>query len=138
MLFRSTSSAFTVIAEPAATSLSPSSLGQGASSRAVVVSGSGFQDGVTAAFSGTGVTVDSVTYTNSTSIILNVSVDAAADLGPRSLSLTNPDAGTATLSSALSVVVKPVATSLSPSSRGQGAASQTVVVSHDLHVFIPP
>ena len=44
-----------------------------------------------AAFSGTGITVNSVTFTNPTSITMNVTVSASATTGTRNLTITNPD-----------------------------------------------
>lgn len=84
-------------------SCSPSTVSQGASNVNVVVtgtsvSGSGFFDPfayyanhIAAAFSGTGITINSVTYNSPTQLTLNISVSASATTGGRSLTVTNPD-----------------------------------------------
>lgn len=94
-----------LIAPPPAdpTSAVPSTLPVGASSENVVVtgtvvSGSGFFDPdvsypnhISASVSGGDVTVNSVTFTDPTTITLNLTVSGAAAVGPRSITVTNPD-----------------------------------------------
>lgn len=94
-----------LIAPPPATpdSAVPPSLPVGASNMNVtvtglVVDGSGFFDPdvsypnhISASVSGGDVAVNSVTYTNPTTITLNVTVSGVAALGPRSITVTNPD-----------------------------------------------
>src|SRR5262249_42098478 len=94
-------------APPPATpaSCSPSSLAQGATANVIVtgtaVSGSGFYDTepgmnrLAAAVSGTGVTVNSVTWTDATHATLNLSATAVAPTGGRNITFTNPDGQTA-------------------------------------------
>ncbi|MBL8764594.1 MAG: immunoglobulin domain-containing protein [Phycisphaerae bacterium] len=89
-------------------SCSPSSVAQGASNVNVVVTGDvtggrGFFDPdathpnhIAASVGGTGVTVNSVTWTSASSITLNVSVSGAAATGARTVTVTNPDAQAAT------------------------------------------
>jgi hypothetical protein len=84
-------------------SCSPANLAQGSSSVNVVVtgtsvSGSGFFDPfsyypnrIAAAFSGTGITINSITYNSPTQITLNVSISGSATVGGRTLTVTNPD-----------------------------------------------
>ena len=62
-----------VIATPHISSVSPGARGQGTAQQ-VTVTGDGFQDGATAKFSGTGVTVGAVTWNSDTSITLTVTV----------------------------------------------------------------
>ncbi len=92
-------------APPPATpaSCSPASVAQGASNVNVVltgtsVSGSGFFDPfayytnhIAAAFSGSGITINSITYNTPTQITLNISVSGAAATGGRTVTVTNPD-----------------------------------------------
>jgi hypothetical protein len=100
-----------LIAPPPATpaSCSPATAVQGASSVNIVLtgtsaSGSGFFDpihpdypnAISASIGGTLVTVNSVTYTDPTHATLNVSVDGAAPTGARTITVTNPDAQSAT------------------------------------------
>ncbi|HWB20355.1 MAG TPA: GC-type dockerin domain-anchored protein, partial [Phycisphaerales bacterium] len=94
-----------LIAPPPAspTSTSPSSMTQGQSNLNVVVtgtsaSGSGFFDPdgtfpnhISASVSGTGVTVNSITFTDPTHVTLNLTATAGATLGNRNITITNPD-----------------------------------------------
>jgi hypothetical protein len=94
-----------VLAPPPATpaSCGPESLPAGSTSVNVLVTGvstngsgffdpgSGFSNRLAAAFSGTGITVNSVVYGNPSNVTLNISISAAAATGARSLSITNPD-----------------------------------------------
>ena len=70
-------------------------------------SGSAFYDTeagmnrIAAAFSETGITVNSIAWSDETHLTLNVSVSAAAATGPRSLTITNPDGQVATSSSGI-------------------------------------
>ncbi|MEI6785473.1 MAG: hypothetical protein WCQ21_31660, partial [Verrucomicrobiota bacterium] len=66
-----------------------------------VVSGSGFFDPgssfsnhIAVSVAGGGVTINSITYNNSSNLTLNVSVDPAAVAGSRIVSVTNPDGQT--------------------------------------------
>ncbi|MFY7954038.1 MAG: hypothetical protein ACOVT5_16165, partial [Armatimonadaceae bacterium] len=96
--------------------LSPSSVNPGQTVNITVdgtsTSNSGFYDTdpdwsytnrLQASFSGSGITVNSITFTSPTQITLNVTVDNAASSGPRTLTITNPDGQTSTLASALDV-----------------------------------
>ncbi|MBL9031712.1 MAG: immunoglobulin domain-containing protein [Phycisphaerae bacterium] len=94
-----------LIAPPPATpaSCNPSSVMQGQSNVNVTLTGtsaggSGFYDTdasfpsrLQALVGGTGVTVNSVLFTNPTQIVLNVTATGAAALGARTISVTNPD-----------------------------------------------
>jgi G:T-mismatch repair DNA endonuclease (very short patch repair protein) len=126
--FVTTTEAFTVSAAPTFTSITPENLGQGAANQNLAVVGTGFVDGVTAQFSGAGVTVNSVTFNSATSLIVNVSVAADAATTARNLTLTNPDNGFVTSSEVFTVTAAPTFTSITPDSRGQGAASQNLAV----------
>lgn len=97
-----------LVAPPPATptTCSPNLLDHGASHLNVVVSatstnGSGFFDPgedfpnrLQAVVNGTGVTVNSLAYTDPTHITLDISVDRNAPLGNRSITITNPDGQT--------------------------------------------
>ena len=124
--------AFTINAAPTITSLSPSTRGQGASNENIVITGSNFGSGTWAnssvTFSGTGITVNSVSRTDSTHLTVNISVAAGAATGARDVTVRNTDGGRATKSGGFTVAAGPTITSLSPNSRGQGATSQVIVV----------
>lgn len=54
--------------------------------------------------SGSGVTVNNITYNSDSSLTLNVSAAAGAATGPRSITITNPDGQTATATGCINVV----------------------------------
>src|SRR5262245_17843984 len=74
---------------PAISSLTPSTGSPGAAF-AVTVTGSSFQPGATAAF-GADVTVTSTTVTSSTQLSVSISIGSSATMGPRDVTVTNPD-----------------------------------------------
>ncbi len=95
-----------LLSPPPATpaSASPSTVNAGTTTNVTItgtaVSGSGFYDPpatlsgripISASVSGTGVTVNSVTFNSSTSVTLNVTVSAGAATGLRDVTVTNPD-----------------------------------------------
>ncbi|MHB8512331.1 MAG: beta strand repeat-containing protein [Actinomycetota bacterium] len=121
-------SCFTVNAAPTATSASPSPRGQGAASQVITVVGSNFVSGAVAAFSGAGITVNSTTFTDSTHLSVNISIASSAPVSARDVTITNPDAGAITCSACFTVSPGPVVSSVSPSSRGQGATNQNVSI----------
>lgn len=96
-------SKFNVTAAPIATSLNPSAATQGATNLDVVVAGDAMKASTTFAFSGTGITVNTVTFTNKTYVTINITVDGAATVGARDITLTNPDGGTRTYSGLFTV-----------------------------------
>ncbi|MFN0131438.1 MAG: immunoglobulin domain-containing protein [Phycisphaerales bacterium] len=107
-----------LIAPPPATpaSCNPSSVMQGQSNVNITLtgtatSGRGFHDTdpsypsrLQAAVSGTGVTVNSVSLTSASQIVMNVTATGAASLGSRTITVTNPDGQTATSSTGLLTV----------------------------------
>ncbi len=68
------------------------------------VGGTGFQDGATVLFSGTGITVNTVTFNGATSLTVNITVSLAAASGTRTITVTNPDTQTDTSGSIFTVV----------------------------------
>jgi hypothetical protein len=73
-----------------------------------IVNGSGFYDPgpgypsrIAALISGGGITINSITFTNPTTIVLNVDVAPGATPGARSITVTNPDGQSATSASPL-------------------------------------
>ncbi len=68
--------------------------------------GAGFVRRLTAAFSGAGVTVTDVAFTSPTSLTLTVTTSSAV-VGPRTLTITNPDGQTAQLASAVTISATP-------------------------------
>src|SRR5207245_560636 len=89
---------------------------------------SGFVNGVIVAFSGTGITVNSTTFVDSAHVIANITITSTAPTGARNVTVTNPDTTSATLTSGFTVNRGPTITSVTPSSRGQGATNQSLAV----------
>ncbi|HEY3414232.1 MAG TPA: hypothetical protein VGM51_14425 [Armatimonadota bacterium] len=87
---------------------SPNTLAPGAAGAILVVTGAstggsgffdpgaGFANRLTAGVSGSGVTVNSVTYNSPTQVTLNVTVASGTPNGQRSITITNPDGQTLT------------------------------------------
>jgi ribosomal 50S subunit-recycling heat shock protein len=121
------SAVFTVTAAPTVSSASPGSRGQGALGQTVAIKGSGFAGGASASF-GAGVTVNSTTFKSSTELTANITIEAGASTGLRTVSVTNADGGTGSLANAFTITAAPTVTSTSPNSRGQGAVGQTVTI----------
>jgi hypothetical protein len=94
----------TAVADPVPTllSISPSSAKQ-ADTVEVAIGGSNFKAGAQLNFSGSGITVNSVSFHSSSELSANLTVALNAPLGLRDLILTNPDSKTATLPGAFSV-----------------------------------
>jgi hypothetical protein len=116
---------FTVNARPGTFTLNPNTRGQGAVNQIVVITGTLFQNGATVAFSGTGITVNSVTFTSATQLTANISIAANAATGSRTVTVTNPDAGNRT--GTFTVAAGPVPTAANPSSRAQGTTGNVVI-----------
>jgi peptidoglycan/xylan/chitin deacetylase (PgdA/CDA1 family) len=110
-----------VNAAPTASKATPASLGQGAVSQVVKITGTGFAAGATVNL-GASVTAV-VTSVSSTSISATVSVAEDATTGARSIVVTNADGGTATCVGCFTVVAGPKATGVSPSSLRRGTTT---------------
>jgi hypothetical protein len=123
---------FTVNAGPGPISVNPAARSQGAANQVITVTGANFASGSwptsAVAFSGSGITVNSVTRTDVTHLSVNVSISATAALGARNVTVRNLDGGTASLANAFTVNARPTITSLSPNSRARGTSNQTIVV----------
>ena len=79
--------------QPTLSSLTPTTAAQGASLD-VTLTGTNFIDGVSSvAFSGTGITINTTTVNNDTEIVVNITLDAAAPLGDRDVTVTNATPG---------------------------------------------
>lgn len=126
------SNCLTIASAPSISSLSPNDRGQGAVNQNILITGSNFGAGTWTSssvwFSGTGITVNSVTRTNSTHLTVNVSISSSAATGSRSVTVRNPNLGQVTDSGAFTVNAKPTISSLSPSSRARGQSNQNIVI----------
>src|SRR5262249_4177880 len=85
----SASASVTLSPMPTISSVTPST-GAPGTAFAVAVTGTHFQPGASASF-GTDVTVNSTTVTSSTQLSVSISVGATATMGPRDVTVTNPD-----------------------------------------------
>jgi len=94
---------FTVSPGPSISRLTPPTLPRGSVKQAVYVSGTHFEPGATARFSGNGVKVISTSVPFDFELRLVVTVSLSASLGARDLVVTNPDHGVAVCTSCLSV-----------------------------------
>ena len=134
-----------LLAPPPATpaSLAPNTIQQGQTTNLVLTGtstagsefydpGAAFPNRLAAAFSGTGLTVNSITFNSPTQVTLNVTAAGGATTGARNLTITNPDGQQATGNSLLTVQSAnnpvPTITSIVPNTRqaGLGAFSLTV------------
>jgi len=91
---------------PTVTSVTPAQGAQG-SSVSVTLAGDTFQAGATVSF-GVGVTVTAQTVVSPTQLTASLSIGAAATAGPRDVVVTNPDAGTGTLTAGFTVTAAPL------------------------------
>ncbi len=131
-------------APPATPSLAaPTTLAQGASNVNVIITGTvvsnsgfffagaGFAP-MTATVSGTGVSVNSVTFTDPTHVTLNLSATAGAAPGARNITITNPDGQSATGVGILTVTTTtnpiPLLTSISPNTAIAAGSGFTLTV----------
>ncbi len=123
---RSQAVTFTKAVVPTITSISPTTLGQGATSTTVRINGSGFNSSTAAAISGAGVT-SSVVSRTSTVVTLNVTVGAAAATQPRNVTVTNSTGATTTCTGCLSIVAGPSITGVSPTSVRRGLSTTVTI-----------
>lgn len=120
---------FSVVAGPVVTQVSPASLPEGASSVTVTLTGTNthWQQGVSQANFGPGVTSGSLTVDSPTAAHTSVSVAGNAATGPRSVTVTT-GAEVANGPNTLNISTPAAVTQISPASLQQGAASVTVTI----------
>ena len=113
---------FSVNPPPSVTSLTPSSGGEG-QLITVIIKGGNFQNGAACSF-GAGTTVNSCTFNSSSQLTASVAIRATANLGPRDVTVTDPDNQSGTLTGGFSVtpaaisLIQTATFSLEPSSSG--------------------
>lgn len=125
---------FTVRAEhpsPAVTAVSPAS-GQREETLDIVLGGTGFLDGVTTVSFGPGIAVDDIEVASPSSLSATIRIAAAAALGARDVSVSNPapGGGTASLAGGFTVEAAnplPTVTGVSPAA-GQRQATLDVAL----------
>jgi len=104
---RTLNNALTILEPPAVVDtvgFTPNKLPQG-TTRNYTVTGSGFVSGATVTISGAGVTVNSVTFVNSSQLTANITVASDAALTARDITVTNPDTEFDTLTGGATVTV---------------------------------
>jgi hypothetical protein len=95
------------------TSTSPATGPQGLRGLVVQVNGTTFAAGATVAFSGAGITVTGVTWVSATRVDATIDIAGAAALGARNVTVTNPNADTATGTGVFTVGAPTISVSLS-------------------------
>ena len=96
-----------VLPPPTLTSVTPNGGAQGQTLSTTLV-GTNFVSGVLCTF-GTGITVNSCTFTSATALTAGVSIAGLASVGARTVTVANPDGQTASLSNGFTVTGQPVA-----------------------------
>ena len=114
-----------VVAEVEVTEVDPASGNRGATMD-VAIKGANFQNGASAAISGLGIAVNSIAFVNATEIQLGITILATASLGPRDITVTNPDSGSNTRTGAFTINPTPAITEVNPAAGRQG---ETVAIS---------
>ncbi len=127
--------AFSITAGPGVASLNPPSRPRGASNQTILITGSNFQSGSwptsNVSFSGTGITVNSVTRTSATLLTVKISISSGALAGARDVTVRNVDGGRRTLAGGFTVNLRPAFSStnpVSPSSMPRPQTNQTVLI----------
>ena len=120
--------AFTVLGDITVTAVNPSSVNRGVNNVNLAVTGANFMDGATITFSGTGITVNSVTYNSSTSLTVNVNISSSAALGSRDITVTNPYGISGTGSNLLNVLGSVEVSGISPNVGSTGASGMSVTI----------
>jgi hypothetical protein len=127
-----TSKSFTITsaAAPTVTTVTPSTLGQGADTT-VTITGTNFARGAMVAFSkATFTTTGPVVFDSSTQLRVPVHVAASALVGSTNatnLTVTNTGGGAFTKTAAIQATTAPVIATLSPTALGQGAATTLTI-----------
>ncbi|HEV8337735.1 MAG TPA: fibronectin type III domain-containing protein [Candidatus Polarisedimenticolia bacterium] len=91
------------MARPTVGGVSPSSANQNASGVSLTITGTNFRTGATVTFSGTGITVNSVSVGSCTTLTASVSIAATAATGARSVTVKNADQSSGTGSNLFTV-----------------------------------
>jgi hypothetical protein len=90
------------VAAPTLSSANPNSATQGQSNFAVTLTGMNFLPGPACSF-GSGIIINSCTYSSATNINANINVLASAVTGTRNVTVTNSDGQVATLTNGFKV-----------------------------------
>ncbi|HSK20246.1 MAG TPA: Ig-like domain-containing protein [Longimicrobiales bacterium] len=123
---------------PAVTGASPNQA-QRRTTLGVTLTGSGFLSGLTAVSFGPDVTVNTVAVQSSTALTATVTIAAAAALGPRAISVTNPapGGGSFTLASGFTVLAENPVPAIASASPGSGQRRDNLDVTLGGSGFVP-
>ena len=133
----SAATSFTVNPAPVVSSATPVSRGQNAQSQNITVFGSNFVATPDVTVSGTGVTVNSVLFTDSSHLNVNVTVSPTATPGARDVTVVNPDKGIGKGTGVFTVNVGPAITTITPNALARGAVHHAVVINGSGFVATP-
>jgi hypothetical protein len=103
---------------PTIASVNPSAVGQGGT-RNLIMNGTNFESGATASVSGTGVTVGSTTFVDSSTLATKVKATATAPIGTRDVTVIT-GGRSATCAGCLKINPAPVPASTAPSTGARG------------------
>ncbi len=117
---------------PVITSLNPNNANQGTNNLAVQINGTDFVTGGTFGISGSGISVNSSSFVNSTTLSMNISIAPGATAGARNVTYTNPAPGGGISNAAIFTVNQPpnpvpTLSSVSPNT-GQQSSSVPVTL----------
>ena len=111
----------TAAAAPTVTSATANTAPQGREGIVVQVGGTGFVNGASVAFSGTGVAVTNTSWVSATRIDVTLDVAGSATLGARNVTVTNPDTASGSGSNLFTVTAPAITVSLSTLGHGDAA-----------------
>ena len=113
---------FTLTAAPRAShsGFTPAQRGPGLSNQNIEVNGTGFSSGIAVSFSGTGITVNSVNRTSSTTITINITTAGGAPLGAQDVTFTNTDGGKSTCAGCFAITGPTIVSSINTPSTLNG------------------
>ena len=103
---------------PIVTSVSPTIVDRGTTVN-VSITGLNFQPGAQVSF-GEGVSINSVEFVSSTTLVATITTDSSATTGTRTVTVTNPDGQSGTLPGVFRVGRVPIVTGVNPSTLGAG------------------
>lgn len=112
---------------PIISSVSPSFADRGVT-LPVTIRGLNFQPGAVASF-GEDISVNSVRFVDSSTLVASITISLSATTGARTVTVTNPDGSSGSLTSAFQVGTVPIVTGINPNFGGQGQVMLTVFIS---------
>jgi hypothetical protein len=112
----------TSLTAPTLTSMTPASIGLGATNLNVDLYGTNFNSGIilTSLSFGTNVTVNSATFVDATHLQANITVSTSATAGARNVTVTNPN-NEAAIGSVLTLTARPGTATLAPANGSLGS-----------------